>query len=34
VKKPAEYSHYKLDVVRNHGDVSSQLSEFELLVKK
>ncbi len=34
VSKPGEYRRYKLDVSENHGDVSSQLSEIELLEKK
>lgn len=34
VKQPGAYSHYKLVVHENHDDVSSQLSEIELLVKK
>jgi sugar phosphate isomerase/epimerase len=31
VAKPGEYSHYMLKVANNHGDVSFQISELELL---
>jgi sugar phosphate isomerase/epimerase len=34
VKNPGEFSGYKLDVTRNHGDACSQIAEIELLVKK
>lgn len=34
VAKPGEYSYYKLDVSANHGDVSSQIAEIELITKK
>jgi sugar phosphate isomerase/epimerase len=34
VKNPGEYNIYKLDISENHGDVSSQVSEIELLEKK
>ncbi len=33
-KTPGEYSAYRLEVARNHGDVSSQMAGVELLVKK
>ena len=34
VKSPGAYNQYKLVVDQNHGDVSFQLSELELLAKK
>jgi hypothetical protein len=34
VKTPGAYGIYKLDIAANHGDVSSQLAEIALLVKK
>ncbi|MHC4501972.1 MAG: SUMF1/EgtB/PvdO family nonheme iron enzyme [Planctomycetota bacterium] len=34
VTEPGEYSHYRLDVTRNCGDVCSQIAELELLTEE
>ncbi|NLG12722.1 MAG: hypothetical protein GX561_00755 [Lentisphaerae bacterium] len=34
LKAPAAYSHYKLIIEQNHGDLNFQVSEFELFEKK
>lgn len=34
VQKPGDYAFYKLDVTKNHGEGTSQISELELLTKE